>query len=400
MTDHTESRGNRWLVLLLCWASFTMTSADRSAWGPASAEVGAGLGVSLAGLGGFATAYYAGYVIASAFGGVLADRLGGRVVLSGSLFAAGAFMVLFGSSPSAGAGLALQALIGLFAGADYAAGVKLVTAWFGERRRGTAVGVFLTATSLGTVLANAIVPTLIEGSGWRASYHLFGGVSMALAVLCLLLLKDGVSAGESAWPDPRPLLADRNLLLLGLAGFGGLWGTYGFVTWSNTLMVKGGGIDPVTAGGVVVLFGIVAVVCKPLIGLVTDVAGWGRKVPAAVVLLYFSFALLVFGTMDSAGAFLAVAPFLGLGAYLYSPLMVAMIPGLSGERLTGSAAGATNALWQLGSVTVPLVIGAVYQATGSFPAAFAALAAGPLAGAVLMAFVREGQTVKVNRGIG
>jgi predicted MFS family arabinose efflux permease len=280
MTDHTESRSDRRLVLLLCWASFTMTSADRSAWGPASAEVGAALGVSLAGLGGFATAYYTGYVIASAFGGVLADRLGGRVVLPGSLFA---------------------------------------------------VGVFLTATSLGTVLANAIVPTLIEWSGWRASYHLFGGVSMALAVLCLLFLKDGVSAGEPAWPDPRPLPADRSLLLLGLAGFGGLWGTYGFVTWSNTLMVKGGGIDPVTAGGVVVLFGIVAVVCKPLIG---------------------------------------------------------------------SAAGATNALWRLGSVTVPLVIGAVYQATGSFPAAFAALAAGPLAGAVLMAFVREGQTVKVNRGIG
>jgi sugar phosphate permease len=129
MTDHTESRtAYRWVVLLLCWASFTMTSVDRSTWGPASAAVGEALGVPLAGLGGFATAYYVGYVVSNAFGGVLADRLGGRIVMSGSLFAAGGFMVLFGSSPSAGAGLGLQALIGVFAGADYAAGVKLVTA--------------------------------------------------------------------------------------------------------------------------------------------------------------------------------------------------------------------------------------------------------------------------------
>jgi ACS family glucarate transporter-like MFS transporter len=83
-----------------------------------------------------------------------------------------------------------------------------------------------------------------------------------------------------------------------------------------------------------------------------------------------------------------VAPFLGLGAYLYAPLIVAMVPGLSGRRLA-SAAGAANAVWQLGSVIVPVVVGAVFQATGSFHAAFAALAAGPLAGAVLMFFVRE-----------
>jgi nitrate/nitrite transporter NarK len=49
----------------------------------------------------------------------------------------------------------------------------------------------------------------------------------------------------------------------------------------------------------------------------------------------------------------------------------------------------TNAVWQLGSVIVPVAIGAVFQMTGSFRAAFAALAAGPLAGAVLMSFVRE-----------
>ncbi|MEU4577555.1 MFS transporter [Nonomuraea sp. NPDC023979] len=387
----SRAPGYRWVVLLLCWASFTMTSLDRSAWGPAAVAVGEGLGVSLAGLGVFATAYYAGYVISNVAGGALTDRVGARAVLSGSLLVTGGGMLAFGSSRSAGAGIALQGLIGLFAGADYSAGLKLVATWFPGRERGTAVGVYLTATSLGTVIANAVVPRLIGAYDWQLSYRLFGIVSMAVAVACALFLRDGAAgqAGRAVRPDPRPLLADRDLLLLGLAGFGALWGTYGFVTWSNTLMIKGSGVDPVTAGTVVVMFAVVAVVCKPLVGLATDLMGKGRRRPAIGVLLYFVVALLVFGQLRTPAEFLVAAPFLGLGAYLYSPLLVAMVPDLAGVRLAGTAAGAANALWQLGSVTVPVVIGAVFQATDSFGAAFAALAAGPLAGAVLLCFVRD-----------
>jgi MFS transporter, ACS family, glucarate transporter len=94
-------------------------------------------------------------------------------------------------------------------------------------------------------------------------------------------------------------------------------------------------------------------------------------------------------TARSLSAFLLAAPFLGIVAYVYSPLMVAMIPALSGEGLVGSAAGATNALWQLGSAIVPVVLGAVFAATHSFFAAFATLAAGPLIGALLMFAVSE-----------
>ncbi|MBV2365420.1 nitrate/nitrite transporter [Streptomonospora nanhaiensis] len=385
----------RWVILILAWLAFTMTSVDRSTWGPASASVGEALGVSMAGLGVFATGYYIGYVISNAGGGFLTDWLGGRTILSASLFAAGVFMVCFGSSTSAAMGIAFQAVIGLFAGADYSAGVKLISTWFSERDRGMAMGVFMTATSLGTVVANTVVPRLIQWHDWQTSYHFFGGVSIAVAVACYVLVRNGdtgpaAARGRSAaLPDLRPMARNRDLLLLGLAGFGGLWGTYGFITWSNTLMVDGNGVDPVTAGTVVAVFAFTAVIGKPLIGLVTDLIGKGRRLPTVVVLAFFSATLLVFGAMDSATAFLWVAPFLGLGAYIYSPLMVTMIPNVAGRALAGSAAGATNAVWQLGSVIVPVVVGAVYQHTGSFYAAFVTLAVGPLVGAAVMLLVRE-----------
>ncbi|GAB3572852.1 MFS transporter [Amycolatopsis endophytica] len=387
----------RWVVLVLSWAAFTMTSVDRSTWGPASVAVGEHLGVSLAGLGVFATGYYVGYVISNAAGGVLTDWLGARVVMSASLFLAGGFMIAFGETDSVAMGITFQAAVGIFAGCDYSAGVKLIAQWFTPKDRGFAMGVFMTATSLGTVIANAVVPRLLGSSGWQTSYHVFGGASMVTALLCLLLVR-GRTTGDGVVrkaPDLRPLARSRDLWLLGFAGFGGLWGTYGFITWSNALMIKGSHLTAVQAGGVVAIFGIAAIVAKPFIGVVSDLLGGRRRTLTVVVLGAFVVALLVFGTRGSLTEFLWVAPFLGVTAYVYSPLMVAMIPRIAGTGLAGSAAGATNAFWQLGSTIVPVVLGAVFQATHSFFAAFATLAAGPLVGALLMLGVREREAAPV-----
>lgn len=395
MTHVERDSRYRWVVLLLCWAAFTMTSVDRSTWGPAASSVSDSLGVPLAALGIFATCYYIGYVVSNAGGGVLTDWLGGRTVLGASSLVCGMLMFAFGSTTSIPMGLAVQAVLGLFAGVDYAAGLKLISRWFGPAQRGLAMGVFMTATSLGTVIANAVVPTVVARDGWGQSYRIFGVATVVVALACVALLRDG-PRGEGrtretpvrSRPDVRPLLHNRDLLLLGLAGFGGLWGTYGFVTWSNTLMVKGSHLSEVRAGIVLVIFATAAVVVKPLVGLVTDRLGLGRRIPCAVILGLFGLTLLWFGTLRSYEAFLWTAPLLGAVAYAYSPLNAAMIPELAGEGLVGSAAGSVNAVWQLGSVAVPAVIGPVFHLTDSFSAAFATLAAGPLIGAVVILRMR------------
>jgi nitrate/nitrite transporter NarK len=78
-----------------------------------------------------------------------------------------------------------------------------------------------------------------------------------------------------------------------------------------------------------------------------------------------------------------------VSAFIYTPLIVAMVAEIAGPHLVGSAYGITNAFWQLGSVIVPIVVGVVYQQTNSLYAAFVALAAGPLLAAVAMFWVRE-----------
>jgi ACS family glucarate transporter-like MFS transporter len=403
LTPSTQSQPEirnayRWMVLFLCWFAFTMTSVDRSTWGPSSVFVGESLAVPLASLGIFATTYYIGYVVSNAGGGFLTDKIGGRHLITISMIGAGIFMMVFGSTTSAVVGIAVQGVVGFFAGADYAAGIKLLSSWFRPEELGKVMGIFTSATSLGVVIANFAVPFLISHFGWGASYHLFGAISIVSGVICHLVLRPGpvvALAADPAGSPKRPsawrtLAGNRNLLLVGLAGFGGFWGTYGFVIWSNALMIKGHGVDPATAGVIVALFAALGVFGKPIIGLVADRFNGARRVPSMIVLGCFAVMLIVFGTLDSVPAFLIAAPLLGLSAYCYLPLIVALIPRLVSSDMVGTAAGLTNALWQIGSVLVPIAVGAVFAATNNnFMAALGTLAVGPLIGMVAMYFVNE-----------
>ncbi|ABG99194.1 MULTISPECIES: MFS transporter [Rhodococcus] len=202
------------------------------------------------------------------------------------------------------------------------------------------MGLFTSATSLGTVIANTVVPWMINHYSWHASYHLFGAISVVTAVACYVIIRPGPVVNQratnrdgkrpSAW---KTLTTNRDLMLLSLAGFGGFWGTYGFVTWSDALLIKGHGVSSTTAGFIVAIFAGVAVFSKPLIGMLGDKVGSARK-PAIVILALFAVILIFFGTLDNVPALLIAAPVLGLVGYGYLPLIVAMIPRLVSSGVT------------------------------------------------------------------
>ncbi len=380
----------RWAILAVAWAAFLMSFADRLAWGNASTTVAASLSLPLASLGTFVTAFYVGYVISNVCAGLLGDWLGPRLTLGGSLLGLGAATALFGSSTVLGMGLLLQAMMGLLAGADYVAGVKLIATWFPRLQRGRAMGLFMTATSLAVVLTNLIVPVLLDRVGWSDTYRALGAVTALVGAVALLVVRDTPGqAARHGMPEFGALLRNRNLGWLSAAGFGALWGTWGFAFWAGSLMIHGRGLGRTDAGYVVALFGVGAIVAKPLIGLLSDLLGGRRRALIIACLLFFVAMMLVFSQLSTLGAFLVAGPLLGVGAFGYSPLMNTMVAEASGSALAASGAGVTNAIWGLGNVIVPSLLGVVFAGTGSFVLACLTLSAGPLFGAVCMLFVRE-----------
>ena len=381
----------RWIILVLTWLGLLVCFVDRLAWGNVALDVGRALNIQLTALGAFVTAFYVGYVLSNAASGFLTDLIGPRLTLGGGLVVLGALTFSFGFMRSFIAGACIQVLMGLASGVDYSAGVKLNTTWFSKLQRGTAFGIYMTATSLAVVVTNSVVPLLARRWAWMGAYQILGAATVVVGVVCLVLIRNAPSTEHGLAqqkPDFSLLFKKPGLLLLAAAGFGAMWGTWGFAFWANALMVKGQGLTVAQAAGIMVLFGVGAVVAKPVIGLLSDWFGGRRKILTVICLGGFGPALLGFGWNDSAEGFRYLAPVLGVFAFAYSPLMGAIVAEVAGADLAASATGLTNALWQIGSVVVPVVIGAVFQATGSFHVAFAALAVGPAIGAIVMAFVR------------
>jgi nitrate/nitrite transporter NarK len=391
----------RWIILALAWAALTISTICRLAWGTVAISISQSLGLPIAALGTFVTAFYIGYVASNVLGGLATDVVGGRLAITISLVGLAGATFSFGYTPSLTVGLALQALMGFLAGADYSAGVKLVSVYFPRLERGRAIGLLMSASSSAVIITNAVLPSIVEACGWRNAYHGLGVVVLLIAVLCGSFIRDSRTMDEV---QPQTTAADliervksvatTNFLLLSLAGCGAFWGTLGFMAWAIPLMVKGHGLTIVQAGFVIAMTGIAGLLCKPTIGWLSDKIGGRRKALSILSFAYFAIILVVFGQLSSLTGFQIAAPLMGIGAFIYSPLLVAMVAEEAGPRLAGSAAGIANAAWQLGSAMAPAVVGIVFQSTKSFAMSFTALAAGPLLALVAILFLRDDQHPK------
>ena len=387
-TKSKSFRNSKWLALFIVWGAFLTTYIVRTAWSTVAAPVGDSLGFSVAMLGSFVTAFYFGYVIANLLAGFFTDMFGGRTMLLFSLVPLAILTYMFGHIQTLLAGLIIQALMGFTAGADYSAGMKIIATWF-DADRGRALGWYTTATSLAVVICNLIVPTLTEKYSWTTAFHVLAAGAFIWAIVSFLFLRDGpntvqAKARKLTRHDIKNVFTNRSLVLLSLAGFGGMWATVGFRSWGNALMTKGHAISVVEAGSVLAAFGIGAVVAKPILGYLSDLNHSKRKFVSIACFACFAVLLILFGQLSTLSAFYIIAPMLGVVGYGYTPVLMAQVSDAAGQKYAGTAAGLTNAIWQFGSSVSPIVVGFFYGKTMSFSTALFVLAVGPLFGIVAL----------------
>jgi MFS family permease len=381
----------RWVALFIVWGAFLLSYVDRVAWSSVAAPVGQSLGLPVAMLGAFVTAFYIGYVIANLIGGIVSDTLGGRLTLTLALVPLGISTFCFGYAHSLSSGIGIQLVMGLAAGCDYSAGMKIIATWF-RKDRGRAMGLYTTATSLAVVAANMTVPAFSAMYGWQHAFQLLGVVTLAWAFVSVAFLRNSPYKTQSVpvtRTDLAALFKNRTLVLISVAGFFALWGVIGFTSWANVLLTKSLGFTPVIAGSVMASFGVGAALAKPGIGWFSDLVGGRRTLISIVALGLFAVTLIVFGQETSLSHLYVLAPLLGVFSYGYLPLLMAELTEASGPALAGAAAGWSNAVWQLGSALSPIVIGQVFSRTHSLPAAVLALAMGPALAIVALAFIKS-----------
>lgn len=307
--------------------------------------------------------------------GALTDRFGARL-----MFPAVSLLTIV---PTLFVGLvansfALLIVGGFFlglGGTAFAVGVPFVNSWYPPARRGTALGIFGVGTA-GTAVAAFTTVAIADALGRPAPFILVSGVLAVYAALAWFVLRDAPgrvrSSGSMLARTWRTLKipATLQLSLIYAMGFGGF---VAFSVYLPTYLINDYDLSRADASLRTAGFIVLAVVARPVGGWLSD-----RFHPVPVLTACFVVAGVMAGVAAlrvellpaGTAAFLAMAATLGAAGGACFALVAKLTP----PEQVGSVTGIVGAAGGLGGFFPPLVMGAVYGATGAYVLGFVLLA--------------------------
>ena len=372
------------------------------------------LGLDNTQAGGLATANLIGYLTVSLIGGALAARYGPRVVIAVGLALAGVGMVLTGLVHHFVPALLWRALAGVGSGASNVPVMGLMTAWFAARRRGLATGIAVSGSSIALIALGPLVPRILAvygADGWRISWFILGAVTLALAVLSWLLLRnhpaekgigplDGrAGAATVTQPATRGIAWGSVYRSASVWHVGLVYSAFGFayiiyMTFFTKYLIAEGGYTQTQAGSLFMVMGWCSLLCGLIWGTVSDVIG--RKRTLFIVYLIHAVAFSLFTLWPSSVGFTISAVLFGLSAWSIPAIMAAICGDVLGAQLAPAALGFITLFFGIGQAVGPSVAGAMADASGSFSSAFLLAGGVSVLGAVATLLLRPASTLGRN----
>lgn len=416
MATATTSSARRihyaWVILAMgTLVVFGALGLARFGYGVILPAMQSSLSLSNTQAGALVTANLLGYLILSAVGGALAARYGARNVVAIGLALTGVGMLFTGLAGGFVAAMIWRTLTGVGSGASNVPAMGLVSTWFAKRQRGLASGIAVSGSSIALIGAGPLVPRLLSvygETGWRVSWFLFGGTTLALAVLDFVLMRNrpgemglspaGDEAGNSSaptgdsrldWSDVYGSLTVWHLGLVYIA-FGFSYIIY--MTFFTKYLIAEGGYSKEAAGALFMLVGWFSLFSGLIWGTVSDVIG--RKRALIVVYLIHTLAFGLFGLWPAPSGLTLSAIVFGLAAWSIPAIMSATCGDLLGPRLAPAALGFITLFFGIGQAVGPSVAGLIADATGTFAPAFVLAAVVALLGAGEVLLLRPPAAVR------
>jgi len=395
-----ESLHYGWIILTVgTLVVFGALGLGRLGYGMVLPAMQEGLGMDNTQAGALASANLTGYLCLSALGGALASRFGPRVVITVGMTLAGASMVLTGLSHGIIDTGIWRTITGVGSGASNVPIMGLLAAWFSLRRRGVASGIAVAGSSIALILLGYAAPPVLAAygdSGWRVCWFAYGGITLFVAALAGLLLRNCPSeynlcpVGDANGTPPVPVKSEGlrwSLIYRSRAVWqmGFVYTAYGFayITYL-TFFVKGliadGGYTQAQAGQLFMTMGWVSLSCGLIWGHVSDVIG--RKGALVIVYLIQAVAYSLYAFMPTSVGFTLSALLFGVTAFSVPAIIAAACGDMLGPRLAPAALGFVTLFLGIGQAVGPTVGGMIGDAAGSLPPAMIPPAVASALGAI------------------
>jgi ACS family D-galactonate transporter-like MFS transporter len=386
----------RWLIAMLLFVTVVINYLDRSNLSIVAPELMRELSISPVEAGWIFSAFGWTYAAMQIPGGWLVDRVKPRYLYALALALWSLATIGLGFVGTFAGLLGLRLVVGALEAPAYPINSRVVTTWFPERERASAIGIYTSGQFVGLAFLTPVLAWLQHRFGWHA---VFIGTGLAGVVWAIVWY--------AVYREPRQFRgANRAEIELisaggGLVDLGGkksvrapafsraglrlvlskrkLWGIYlgqyavgstlwFFLTWFPTYLVKYRGMDFIKSGFLTSLPFLAAFCGVISAGLFSDwmirkgaSVGFARKLPIISGLL-ISTSIIGANFTDSTGwviFFMGVA-FFGNG---FASITWSLVTSLAPENMLGLTGGVFNFVGNLAAVSTPLAIG--YLASGS-----------------------------------
>lgn len=406
---------SRYLIMVMLFITVVINYLDRSNLSIALPVLREELHLSTVQEGLLLSAFGWTYAAMQIPGGWLVDRVAPRLLYALALILWSTATLLMGFGTSFVVLVVLRLLVGGVEAPAYPINNRVVTAWFPERERATAIGFYTSGQFVGLAFLTPVLGWLQHRYGWHMVFVVTGAAGILWGVIWWLvyreprqfkganaeeiqLIQDGgglVNLGEATarrqkqpfnWQDFGLVLSRRKLWGVYFGQFCLTSTLWFFLTWFPTYLVKYRGLDYIKSGflaSVPFLAAFIGVLCSGFLSdwLVRRGASLGvaRKTPIIAGLL-ISTSMIGANFVDSTPwviFFLALAFFgNGLASITWS-----LVSALAPTRLLGLTGGVFNLIGNLSAIVTPLIIGFLVQG-GSFAPAIAYVASLALLGAL------------------
>ena len=381
---------SRYLIMVMLFITVVINYLDRSNLSIAAPALKDEFGLDTVHEGLILSAFGWTYAAMQIPGGWLVDRVSPRVLYAAALILwsaatffmgfAGSFVILF----------VLRLAVGALEAPAYPINNRVVTTWFPERERATAIGFYTSGQFVGLAFLMPVLAWLQHHYGWHMVFVSTGLLGIVWGVLWFMIYREprqfkGANAAEIeliqqgggvvdldrrarekkapfSWNDLGLVMSKRKLWGVYLGQFCLTSTLWFFLTWFPTYLVKYRGMDFIKSGflaSVPFLAAFIGVLCS---GVLSDflirrgaTVGLARKLPIILGLL-ISTSMIGANFTDSTPwviFFLAVAFFgNGLASITWS-----LVSTLAPVRLLGLTGGVFNFVGNLSSICTPIVIG-------------------------------------------
>jgi ACS family D-galactonate transporter-like MFS transporter len=396
-----QATRSRYLIMVMLFITVVINYLDRSNLSIAAPALKDEFGLTTVHEGLILSAFGWTYAAMQIPGGWLVDRVAPRVLYAVALILWSVATLFMGFAGSFVALFILRLAVGALEAPAYPINNRVVTTWFPERERATAIGFYTSGQFVGLAFLTPVLAWLQHQYGWHMVFVSTGVIGIVWGVLWFMVYREprqfrGANEAEIelirqgggvvdlerritekkvpfAWADLGLVMSRRKLWGVYLGQFCLTSTLWFFLTWFPTYLVKYRGMDFIKSGflaSVPFLAAFIGVLCS---GVLSDwlirrgaTIGLARKLPIILGLL-ISTSMIGANYTDSTPwviFFLALAFFgNGLASITWS-----LVSTLAPVRLLGLTGGVFNFIGNLSSICTPIVIGFLVSQDNFAPA--------------------------------